>query len=219
MGARTLVLESPFLVTLVPSSCFWDATVWVSYEVGLGELAFLWLLVNLSETWTVGTDKPVVIVFLVFCPEGSSNSPVSVGPEFELVTYKVEDLLGSSSDFSKFTSQPNSWHIFTRSCVCWRQAGGMWLSPTSHLGTGGFLYPSVWPSVSTPLLLQWTPWVQWTDRKTVLWTGMSDPGHEISDISKTVPVLIYGSRRLWGNPFPLLEGGPGGLRKVWFAQT
>ena len=30
--------------------------------------------------------------------------------------------------------------------------GGIWLSPTSCLGTGGFLYPGVWPSVSSPLL-------------------------------------------------------------------
>ena len=32
---------SPFLVILVPSSCFSSATVWVSYEVDLGGLAFL----------------------------------------------------------------------------------------------------------------------------------------------------------------------------------
>ena len=29
--------------------------------------------------------------------------------------------------------------------------GGIWLSPTSRLGTGGFLNPCVWPSVSPPL--------------------------------------------------------------------
>ena len=54
VGAMTLVLESPFLETLVPSRCLRDATVWVSYEVGLGEIAFLWLLVNLSDMncWT-----------------------------------------------------------------------------------------------------------------------------------------------------------------------
>ena len=67
---------------------------------------------------------PVVTVFLVFVLKVLSmvlcrSDPT--GHEVELVTYKVEDLLGSSSDFPKFTSQPNSWHIFTRSCVCWRQ--------------------------------------------------------------------------------------------------
>ena len=35
---------SPFLVILVPSSSSSSATVWVSYEVDLGGLAFLWLL-------------------------------------------------------------------------------------------------------------------------------------------------------------------------------
>ena len=75
--------------------------------------------------------------------------------------------------------------------------GGIWLSPTSCLGTCGFLYPCLWPSVSPYLLLPWTPWVLWTDRKAVPWTGMSDPGHEISDISWTVPVLVYGSRHPW----------------------
>ena len=35
---------SPFLVIMVPSSCSLSATVWVSYEVDLGGLVFLWLL-------------------------------------------------------------------------------------------------------------------------------------------------------------------------------
>ena len=125
VGARTLVLETPFLVTLVPSSCFWDATICVSYEVGLGELAFLWLLVNLSETWTAGPDKLVVTVFLVFCPEGSAKGPVLVRPDR---TWNRTGNLPSRQPalvpvliFQKFTSQPSSWHIFTRSWVWWRQ--------------------------------------------------------------------------------------------------
>ena len=73
------------------------------------------------------------------------------GHEVELVTYKVEDLL-----------------LLPVSIYAGAKPGGMWLSPTSHLSTGGLLYPCVWPSVSTPLLLQRAPWVQWTDRKTVL---------------------------------------------------
>ena len=32
--------------------------------------------------------------------------------------------------------------------------GGIWPSPTSRLGTGGFLYLCVWPLASPPLLLQ-----------------------------------------------------------------
>ena len=43
-GGATWGLESPFLVILVLSSCSSSATVWVSYEVNLGGLAFLWLL-------------------------------------------------------------------------------------------------------------------------------------------------------------------------------
>ena len=35
---------SPLLVIPVPSSCSSSATVWVSYEVDLSGLAFLWLL-------------------------------------------------------------------------------------------------------------------------------------------------------------------------------
>ena len=31
------------------------------------------------------------------------------------------------------------------------KSGGVWLSPTSRLGTGGFLHPCVWPSDSPPL--------------------------------------------------------------------
>ena len=131
-------------MTLVPSGCFWDATVWVSYEVSWGEPAFLWLLVNLSQTWTAGSDKPVVTVFLVFCPEvlptvRCRSDPT--GPEVGLVTYKIEDLLGSSSDFSKITSQPSSWRIFfflSDLGYAGDKGGGLQLSPTCHLGTGGF---------------------------------------------------------------------------------
>ena len=43
--------------------------------------------------------------------------------EVELVTYEVENLccVGSSSDFSLFTSQPSSRQGATKVCVCWRQ--------------------------------------------------------------------------------------------------
>ena len=42
-GGGTWGLESPFLVTLEPSSCFSSATVWASCGVALGGLAFLLL--------------------------------------------------------------------------------------------------------------------------------------------------------------------------------
>ena len=67
---------------------------------------------------------------------------------------KVEGLLVSSSDF---LNPPANLilGIFSLDLVyAGDKPGGMWLSPISHLGTGGFLYPCAWPSVSTPLLLQ-----------------------------------------------------------------
>ena len=59
------------------------------------------------------------------------------GHEVELVTYKVENL-----------------PLVPVSIYAGNKPGAMWFSPTSRLSTGGLLYPCVWPSVSTPLLLQ-----------------------------------------------------------------
>ena len=75
MWVQHLGIGIIFRVTVVPSSCFWDATVWVSYEVGLGEIAFLWLLVNLSDMncWTGQTGSDSICSI---CPEGSANGPV-----------------------------------------------------------------------------------------------------------------------------------------------
>ena len=42
-GGVTWERVSPFLVILVLSSCFSSTTVWVSCEVDLGGLVFLWL--------------------------------------------------------------------------------------------------------------------------------------------------------------------------------
>ena len=61
-----------------------------------------------ARTWELERPFPVI-------PEPSTF-------EVELVTYKLEDLLESSSDFSTFTSQPSFWQISTSSRVCWRQA-------------------------------------------------------------------------------------------------
>ena len=46
-GEATWERVSPFPVTLVPSSCFSSATVWVSYGVAPGGLVLLWLLEGL----------------------------------------------------------------------------------------------------------------------------------------------------------------------------
>ena len=66
------------------------------------------------------------------CPEGSAKGPVSVGPDRP--GGRTGNLQGR---------RPALVTVLI----------GMWLSPTRRLGTGGFLYPCVWPSVSPPLLL------------------------------------------------------------------
>ena len=96
-AAEIWVLEWPFLVILVLSNCFWDATVWVSYVADLGELAFLWLLADLSRTWIVGLDRSAGTVVSVFLLGGSATSPVWVGPDRtwgRTGNQKVENLLG-----------------------------------------------------------------------------------------------------------------------------
>ena len=59
---------------------------------------------------------------------------------------KLKTCLGSSSNFSIFTSQPRSKVPLVFEYAA-DKFGGIWPGPTSHLGTGGFLYPSVKPSV------------------------------------------------------------------------
>ena len=93
--AKTWELGSPFLVIPVLCSCFWDATVWVSCAAGPGELAFLWLLINLLGTWTAGPDKPTDSSFNIFSWRFCHQSAVGwTGPEVQLVAYKIEDLFG-----------------------------------------------------------------------------------------------------------------------------
>ena len=67
MGARISILESPFLVTPVSFFFFFffEMPLSGSHEISLGEFAFLWLLLNLSETCTAGPDRPAVTVFIV----------------------------------------------------------------------------------------------------------------------------------------------------------
>ena len=66
----------------------------------------------------------------------------------------------------------------------------MWLPPTSHLSTGGLLYPCVWPSVSTPATAVRSMGAVDRPKDSAL-KCMSDPGQEI-DMSWTVPVLEHG---------------------------
>ena len=72
---------------------------------GQGELAFLWLLKDLSRTSTAGPDRPVgrVVQYSLLPVQCEPDSATS---KLELVTYKVKNLFGLSSDFSKFSSHP-----------------------------------------------------------------------------------------------------------------
>ena len=77
---------------------------------------------------------------------------------------------------------------------------GIFSTDMSMLETNvvGCLYPSTWPSVSPPChYSELQDCCGQTEKQ--LWIGMSNPGHEISDISWTVPVLVYGSRYPWKN--------------------
>ena len=74
---------------------------------------------------------------------------------------------------------------------------GIWPGPTSRLGTGGFLNPSVNPSIWPLWSLQWTPRELWTGQMVVLWIGMFCLVHEISGIFLIGFVWVCGSRRPW----------------------
>ena len=70
-GCSDLGRVSPFLVILVPSSCSSSATVWVSHEVDLGGLAFLWQRNPMRDmncqTGHTGPDRIVNILSVKIC--------------------------------------------------------------------------------------------------------------------------------------------------------
>ena len=95
VGGMTWVWGSPFLIPfLVPSSCFWDVTVWVSCVTSLSAFAFLWLSINplgalVSRQHT--PDRSWDLFFFVcrvcqHCWVGLTLLHV------ELITYEVENL-------------------------------------------------------------------------------------------------------------------------------
>ena len=92
-------------------------------------------------------------IFRIFCPEGSANDLVSVGPD----SGNVQNRRSASSPVLTFLNSLVNpiFGIFLLDPECvGDRPGGMSPSPTSRLGTGGFLYPCVWPSVLLPLLSQ-----------------------------------------------------------------
>ena len=187
---------SPFLVILVLSSCSPSATVWVSYEVDLGGLAFQLLLEALWGTWTARPDQTELTIS---CLLRSANALVWVWPcppwgwtgnlqSWKPVLDPVLIFPCSPANLVLDRELPRSGYAVYK-------FGGMWLSPTSHLGTGGFLYPPVKPSVWPLWPPLWTPWVLWTDQTVGLWTGRADPGCENACTSWTDCELVCGSMR------------------------
>ena len=85
-------------------------------------------------------------VFLVFCPESSANGPVSVGPDWP--RGRTGNLQNRRSALVPVLTFPNSpanlvLGIFSPDLeYAGDKRGGIQLSPTCHLGTGGFLYSS-----------------------------------------------------------------------------
>ena len=80
-------------------------------------------------------------VFLVFCPEVLRTVRCwsdPTGPEVGLVTYKIEDLLGSSSDFPNSPANLVLGVFLPDLGYAGDKGVGLQLSPTCHLGTGGF---------------------------------------------------------------------------------
>ena len=156
---------------------------------------FLWLLVDLTS------QSGQYLVVSLFSAEGSATGPVWAGPDQTWGwTGNLRNQRSVLVPVLIYRSSPPNL-ISGRSLLdpesLEDKFGGNWLSPTSQPGIGGSLYPCVWPPVSPLLLSQWTPWVLWTIWMPGPWTGMSDPGCEISDISWLVPVLVCGSRHLW----------------------
>ena len=83
-------------------------------------------------------------VFPRFCSEGSATGLGSVGPD------RLGDRTGILENrrpvLEPAQTCPNSpasliFDIFLLFEYAGNRPGGMWLSPTSRLGTGGFLYP------------------------------------------------------------------------------
>ena len=109
-----------------------------------------------SRTGQAGRDSSFNSLLKVLYPVQSRSEPIR--PEVETGSLQNQSLdwapaLISLSSFAN----PVTDTLFTSSCVFTssrptNKPGGIWLSPTSRLGTGGFLNPCVWPSISPALV-------------------------------------------------------------------
>ena len=181
-GGATWELGSPCLVILGPSSCFSSATVWASCEVALGGLAFLLLWEDLWGTWTVRPDIPDRTVLTGSCLSRPANALVWVWPCLlldrtgNLRSWKP--VLEPALIFPCSLANLDLGRELPSSVCVVDKFRGTRLSPTSRLGTGGSLYPSVVPWVWPLWLPLWTPWELWRGQRVGLWIGRTDPGGE-----------------------------------------
>ena len=83
------------------------------------------------------------------------QSVLSVSPGSDstdaLVSWFCDNSPQSVYKLAKSCARANTAHYLLVPVYVGDKPGGIWLSPTSRRGTGGFLNPCVWPSVSPPL--------------------------------------------------------------------
>ena len=195
----TWVWESPFLVTPVLSNGFSSAIGLASCEGDLDVPVSLCQWVSLLGILVSGPDTPDRPWEPLSLSVGSANDlgwvwlcPLSnrIGNlrSWKLVEVPVLIFLCS-------LAIPGPGRELPRSVYAGDKFGGIWLGPTSRLGTGGSLYPFVMQETWPLWPLPWTAWGLWSGRMVVLWIGMNCPVHEKACTSLNGFGWIYGSMR------------------------
>ena len=100
------------------------------------------------QTGKVGPAYKSLILVLSVCHQSRGGWSDIALFQVEMVTYKVENLLGFQFQFflNLLANLGPDTELLVFVCAGDR-FGGIWPGPTSHLGTGGFLYPSVESSI------------------------------------------------------------------------
>ena len=119
---------------------------------------------------------------------------------------KLKTCVGSSSDFSLFTSEPSSRQRVTKVCVCWRQV--WWdVALTNQSSRYWWILIHLCKTISLTSLATTVNSIGAVDRpRVVLWTGRTGPEREKACTSWTDSELVCGSMRpwnLWRYPTPL----------------
>ena len=100
-----------------------------------------------SRTGQAGRDSSFNSLLKVLYPVQGRSEPIR--PEVETGSLQNQSLDWAPALISLSSlANPVADTLFTSSCVFGDKPGGIWLSPTSRLGTGGLLNPCVWPSIS-----------------------------------------------------------------------